>query len=376
MRTMIGLSEATLGKEEEEALVAVLRSGWLSQGDVTTAFEKAFAAMQNVPEGVAVGNATQGLHLAVAALGIGEGDEVLVPGVTFVAGANSVLYAGAKPVPVDIEAPRVPHMSLDDAKAKLTPRTRAVMLMHYGGYRMDIKAWTRFADIHGLLLIEDAAHTPGLPEVGGYSNAAVFSFFANKNMTCAEGGMILTSDRELAERLRRLRGHAMTSQTLNRARGHAYSYDVTELGWNYRIDELRSALGLAQMKKLPAWNARRGELAALYRSLLAERVQEVQVPFDAAHPSVHHLFPVCLPEYTDRASLMKRLREEGVQSSIHYPPWHKFIWHSRLFPNLILPNTEWWCGHELTLPLHPGLCDEDVERVVETLSRLLPECRK
>lgn len=367
----IGLSEACLGKEEENAALDVLRSGWLTQGERVSAFERAFAGAHGMVHAVAVNSATAGLHLSLAALGIGPGEDVLVPAVTFVATANAVFYTGARALPVDAAATNNPHMSMEHAATLLTGRTRAVILMHYGGYAMDMDAWSAFCAKHGLLLLEDAAHAPGLMGVGQQSSAAVYSFFGNKNMTTAEGGMITTHDEALATRLRRLRGHAMSAPTLTRAKGHAFSYDIEELGWNYRLDELRAAIGLAQLRKLEAFNARRAALVREYRRLLAEVLPEIVVPFSGEHPSVNHLFTVVLPEGTARTDVMRAMRERGVQTSIHYPPWYRFAWHSERIGAACLPNADAYCDRALTLPLHPRLTDSDVAFVVQTLSSSL-----
>ena len=188
---MISLSTPILGEEEKRALCEVIDSGWLTMGDRVAAFEKAFADLHGVDDAVAVNSCTAALHLSLKALGIGPSDEVLVPSLTFVATANAVLYVGATPVFVDIDAIDIPHISIDDAKSKLTGRTKAVIVMHYGGYLVDLKAWRAFADDNDLLLIEDAAHAPAVGAVGRFSDAASFSFFSNKNMSTAEGGMVL-----------------------------------------------------------------------------------------------------------------------------------------------------------------------------------------
>jgi dTDP-4-amino-4,6-dideoxygalactose transaminase len=235
---MMLLGNPVLGEEEKQALSEVIDSGWLTMGERVAAFEKAFADLHGVGNAVAVNSCTAGLHLCLTALGIGPGDEVLVPSVTFVATVNAVVYAGAAPVFVDIINRELPHISIADAEARCTLKTRAVIVMHYGGYLVDLAAWRRFADAHDLLLIEDAAHAPGIAEVGRWGDAAAFSFFTNKNMTTAEGGMVVARDPVVAQRIRQMRGHGMTKSTLERHRGHAYSYDVTMLGYNYRLDEL------------------------------------------------------------------------------------------------------------------------------------------
>lgn len=368
---IIGLSEAVLGEEEERAVLAVLRGAWLTQGEKTAEFEQAFSRLYPHASAVAVNSCTSGLHLALAALGIGPGDEVLVPGITFVATANAVIYTGAVPVPVDITGLHLPHIDPAAAERALTPRTRAVIVMHHGGYSVDLPAWKDFAESNKLILVEDAAHCPGLPDVGKYSAAAVFSFFGNKNITTAEGGMVLVRDESLAERMRRLRGHAMSAPTLTRARGHAFGYDIEELGWNYRLDDIRAALGLAQLSRLERHNRLRGEFSSLYRDLLDRELPSILVPFSREYRSTYHLMPVVLPPGADRGALMAGLRSRGIQSSVHYPPWHRFAWHQRQIGRRKLPVAEEYSARTLTLPLHPGLSRNEVERVVAALAEIL-----
>jgi dTDP-4-amino-4,6-dideoxygalactose transaminase len=367
----IGVSEANFSQAEEEALLRVIRSGWVSQGEHVERFEKQFAKAHQVNEAVAVSNCTAGLHMTLAAFGISANDEVLIPGLTFVATPNAALYCGAHPVPVDIESISLPHISLASAKKALTPKTKAVIVMHHAGYLIDCNTWRDFANEHNLILIEDAAHIPGIQGVGKHSHAAVYSFFANKNMTSAEGGMITTEDSDLAHRLRALRGHAMTATTLTRARGHAFSYDVTELGYNYRMDELRAAIGIAQLDKLRANNTRRGELSLLYRKLLKENIPDIIIPFSESHPSVWHIMPIILPNYIERQAVMKSLREDRIQTSIHYPPWHQFTHHKKIIGNISLPIVEEYCDRTLTLPLHPGLHENDITRIILALKNAL-----
>ena len=368
-KNIISLADPSIGEEEKTALCSVIDSGWITMGDRVGDFERAFARLHNVNGAVAVNSCTAGLHLCLLALHVGLGDEVLVPSLTFVASVNAVLYAGAKPVFIDIAESNMPHISLADAEAKCTERSKAVIVMHYGGYLMDLPEWRAFADAHGLMLIEDAAHAPAVGEVGRMSDSSAFSFFTNKNMTTSEGGMVLAKDSEVLQRIRGMRSHGMTSSTLDRNKGHAYSYDVTMLGYNYRMDELRAAMGLVQLERLPEWNARRRELTRFYRKTIAEDIPEVSVPFEPDHETSAHLMPVLLPEDVDRERIMGHLRRDGIQTSIHYPPVHKFTYYQERFPGISLPNTEQFCSRELTLPLHPGLTEGDVERVVEALKQ-------
>ena len=265
---------------------------------------------------------TAALHLILEGLGVGRGDEVLVPSLTFVATANCVLYAGATPIFVDIESLDLPLMSLQDAAAKCSAKTKAVIIMHYAGYLADRGAWREFADARGLFLLEDAAHTVGVAGAGGFGDGAAFSFYGNKNMTTAEGGIVIAKDQKVSDRIRQMRAHGMTSGTFQRLTSQATTYDVTMLGYNYRMDELRAAIGIAQLKKLRTWNERRQSLTRVYRRSLEAYCPEVRVPLAARDTSSHHIMPVVLPSDADRQSVMARLRGHEIQTTIHYPPAH------------------------------------------------------
>jgi dTDP-4-amino-4,6-dideoxygalactose transaminase len=368
---MLLVSEPVLGADEKAALAAVIDSGWVTMGDRVHEFEQVFARMHGAEDSIAVGSCTAALHLILHALGIGPGDEVLVPSLTFVATANAVLYVGARPVFVDVESTAVPLMSLDEARAKCTSRTKAVILVHFAGYLADRHAWQTFARSKGLLLVEDAAHAPGLPAVGTFGDAAAFSFYGNKNMTTAEGGAIITRSRTLRDTIRRARSHGMTSNTRQRLACRRPDYDVTILGFNYRMDELRAAVGLVQLRKLPAWNDIRRHLSHCYRQLILELCPSVMVPFDASWLSAHHLLPIVVPKAIGRQSLIDRLRERGIQTTVHYPPVHRLTFYNDLYPDTVLPNTEDFAQRELTLPLHPGMTPADVEYVVNSLATAL-----
>jgi dTDP-4-amino-4,6-dideoxygalactose transaminase len=368
---MLRVAEANLGEDEKAALAEVVDSGWITMGDRVRAFERAFAEQHHAADAVAVSSCTAGLHLAMQALEIGPGDEVLVPSLTFVATVNSVLYAGATPVFVDIESLDVPHMSYADACAKCSPRTRAVVVMHYAGYLVDGEVWQGFARACGLQLIEDAAHAAGLKQPVVSGDAAVFSFFGNKNMTTGEGGMVIARYEGVLDKIKQMRSHGMTSLTLQRLSDQTLSYDVTMLGYNYRMDELRAAIGLMQLRKLNHWNKKRERLTRVYRELLRSCCPDVSVPFSTPRASSYHILPVILPEGVNRQRVANQMRAAGIQTSFHYPPIHRFSWYRSRFPSVRLPKTEEFCRCELTLPLHPKLEERNVEMVVCALAKAL-----
>ena len=266
------LSDIDFGKEEEQGVLRVLRSKWLSSGPVTERFEKAFSEYLGGGHAIAVSNGTAALHLALAGLGIKEGDEIILPSLTFVATANAVLYVGAKPVFADIRGFDDLNISPKEIESRITPRTKAIVVMHYGGYPCDMPSIIDIAKRRGLYVVEDAAHAPG-SEYGGkkcgvLGDVGCFSFFSNKNLVTGEGGMVVTQSKEWAERVRKMRSHGMEALSWDKYRGHLSSYDIRGLGYNYRTTEIQSALGLVQLKKLDRNNRRRKKLVEIYRSEL------------------------------------------------------------------------------------------------------------
>lgn len=386
----IPLSDIDFGQDEIDAVLKVLKSKWLTMGAVTQDFEKEFSEYLGAKYAFAVSNCTAALHIACSVLGIGNGDEVIVPSLTFVATANSILYTGATPVFADITGLDDLTISPDSILERITPKTRAIIVMHYGGYPCNMQQIMQIAKEHNIYVIEDAAHAHGAEyggkKCGSIGDIGCFSFFSNKNMVCGEGGMVVTSDDKLAEKIKRIRSHGMTSVTWDRHKGHAYSYDVVDLGYNYRIDEIRSSLGLIQLSKLDKNNRIRKQLSEKYVELLSD-VEEIRVPF-AGHrsyphsylKSAYHIFPVLLNEdsgssrtIADRYKIMEKMKKAGIQTSIHYPPIHLFSYYQGLLNSGQngLPYTEYVGQRELTLPLHPLMKDSDVQNVAENLMESL-----
>ena len=374
MSWKVPLSDIDMGAEEIAAVSKVLESRWLTMGAVTQEFEEKFALATGTKHALAVTNATAALHLSCITANLGPGDEVIVPSLTFVATANAIRYVGATPVFADITSEDNFNISPASIRKNITSRTKAIVVMHYAGYACAMPEIIQIAAEHGLVVIEDAAHASGSSldgrSLGVWGQTGCFSFFSNKNMTTGEGGMITTQDDVIAERLRALRSHGMTSMTWDRHKGHAWSYDVTELGYNYRIDEIRAALGLVQLGKLPKNNLRRQVLTDLYREGLLEVAPEVGMPFSTANGrSAYHILPVLLPKGADRLRFMDEMKAQGIQTSIHYPPIHMFrAYRDRKYPSVDLSVTEDIASREVTLPLYPGMSDESVMTVVESVA--------
>ena len=378
MDWLIPLGDIDFGIEEETAVLEVLRSRWLTMGSITQSFEKEFAEMVGSRHAIAVNNATAALHLACLACGIGPGDEVIVPSLTFVATANAVRYTGAIPVFADVVSEQDLTISVKSIENCLTDKTRAIIVMHYGGYACDMQAILAFAKQHGLAVIEDAAHAAGASlegrGLGSWGQVGCYSFFSNKNMTTGEGGMLVTDDDAIADKLHNLRSHGMTAMTWERHKGHAWSYDVTALGYNYRIDELHSAIGRIQLAKLAYNNARRAQAVAQYNDLLQELVPSISVPFQTHRGvSSYHIFPILLPQGKDRLAFMESMKAERIQTSIHYPPVHKFSAYAEIDQSARapLPVTEDIVAREVTLPLYPGLSENDVLTVVQAVQKAM-----
>jgi dTDP-4-amino-4,6-dideoxygalactose transaminase len=373
----IPLFDVRLSDREVGAVEAALRSGWLTMGPRTERFEAAFAQHLGVRHAVAVSTGTAALHLAYLAAGVGPGDEVIVPDITFVATANAVRYCGARPVFADVLGCHDLGIDPDHVKALITPRTKAVAVVHYGGYAADVASLTALCERHGLAMIEDAAHSPsatpaaGGPKLGAWGLAGAFSFFSNKVLGCGEGGLVATDEDEVARFARSRRSHAMTSGTWDRHRGHASTYDVVALGFNYRLDELRAALLEARLPGLEADIATRRAIVGRYRRLLAD-VPGITLPYrdeDVEHSSCY-VMPTIVDEPALRDPLREQLRERGVQTSVLYPAVHEFSAY-REASRLPLPRSTQVARAQLTLPLYPHLTPADQDYVVAAVRESL-----
>jgi dTDP-4-amino-4,6-dideoxygalactose transaminase len=382
MKWKVTLSDLNFDQHEQKIVSQVIQNRWLTMGEVVKKLERNFANFLGVKHAFAVSSGTAALHLALRALNIKTEDEVLVPSLTFVASANAILYVGAKPVFVDITSLSDLNLSCDDLENKITPKTKAIMVVHYGGFLADMERIKKIAKKYNLFVIEDAAHAIGAKfnskMAGGIGDFGCFSFFSNKNMATGEGGMVVTNRDKFAQKIRLLRSHGMTSLTWDRHKGHAYSYDVTELGYNYRMTEMNAALGIEQLKKLRSSNRKRKSLIKIYVENL-EGTKGVSIPFlNYPRDSAFHLFPVILDQDVNREKFMDFLKRAKIQTSIHYPPIHKFTYYQKNFrvSQNKLPLTEYAGRHEVTLPLHPLLKKEDILFVCDQIKKVLPQVRR
>lgn len=360
----IPLSDVRVSAAQMDAVRKVLESGWLSMGPEVAAFEGAFAAAAGVEHAVAVSNGTAALLLSLQAAGVGPGDEVVLPSLTFVACANSVRALGATPVFADITSAERPLLDSDDATDAFTERTRAVMAVHYGGGRAG-SGLSQPCQEMGIALIEDAAHAAGpaaddgrwLPLTGV---TAGYSFFANKNLPLGEGGMVACGNDTTASRIRLLRAHGMTTGTWDRHRGHASDYDVVAVGWNFRMTEMQAAMGRTGLSELPEWNRARRRLLRRYTESFDG--SPVVMANASTGGTTAHLAVAVLPGPGLRPAVRRALAERRIQSSFHYPPIHRFRAYAdvRARP---LPRTEAAAGRLVTLPLHPWMGEGEVDEI-------------
>jgi len=374
------LSEPVLGAEETAAVVACLESGWLSMGPNTQAFEARFAELTGAKHAIAVANATAALHLALKVIGVGDdaNDEVIQPSINFVAAANMTKALGAKPVFADIVSLTEPTISPEEVERRITPNTKAVVVMHYGGYPVRMAEILEICERHDVLLIEDACHAPlyRMPEFGGRALGTLgkigcFSFFSNKNMTTGEGGMVITDDDELAARVRNLRSHGMTSVSWDRHHGRPATYDVIANGFNYRIDDLRSALGRVQLERLETMNAQRQDHAAAYVEVI-DRLGDGGIRFlfgEDPRAGTAHVAGIVV-DAALRNPIRQMLADCRIQTSLHYPPIHLFTAFASDIQEA-LPVSELFAESMITLPMHANMPKGAPDDIIGTIAAYL-----
>jgi dTDP-4-amino-4,6-dideoxygalactose transaminase len=367
----IPLADVRPDSEVLDAVLEVVSSGWWSMGPRVAAFEAAFGGFCGTNDALAVANGTAALQLALAGIGCGPGDEVVLPSLNFVAAANAVVLGGATPVFCDIRGERDLNLDPASLEEKLGPRTKAVVVLHYGGHPCDMDAVLDLCRQRDIRVIEDAAHAIGATHrgrpAGSLADVGCFSLFSNKNLPVGEGGVVVTSDQDLAARLRLLRSHGMTTLTWDRHRGHADTYDVVTPGFNFRMDEIHAAIGLAEMRRLPEWNERRAALVRRYRAELDGRIGvHIAMPEQPGITSAHHLAVAVFESAEVRAAAAAELKKRRIQTSVHYPPIHLFSAYRR--PGVSLPRTEAVASRLLTLPLYPHMPDDAVAAVADAIA--------
>lgn len=371
----IPLFQLNFGEEEVEAVTNTIRSKWISTGPKCEELEQLFVEMFDVKYAVSLSNCTDALHLGMLVNGVTAGDEVICPSLTFAASANCIRYVGATPVFCDINGLDDMNINPVEIEKLVTPKTKAIVVVHMAGFPAKMDEIMQIAAKHNLKVIEDACHGP-LSEykgkkLGTIGNVGCFSFFSNKNISTGEGGMIITNDESLAKRCRLLRSHGMTTMSYQRAKGHATAYDVVDLGYNFRMDDIRASIGVVQMKKLQHDLEKRILVRKEYLDRLAN-VAGVIVPFEANKEFVsNYIMPIVLKDSTaeKRDSVRDQLHAAGIQTSVHYSAIHRFSIYKDY--NAILPQTDYVSDNEITLPMYSSLTNEDVRFIVKTLDNIL-----
>jgi len=368
----VQLFELNFDSGEAQAATDVIESRWITMGEKTREFETKFSAMLGGDVScAAVSSCTAALHLALLSCGVGRGDEVIIPALTFVADINVVEMVGATAVLADCESESNWNVSAATIAKSITDRTKAVIVVHFAGYPCDMDEIVSLCQKHDIRLIEDVAHAPGAMykerACGTFGDFGCFSFFTNKNLSIGEGGMLSTSSKALDQKVRYFRAHGMTSLTLDRFKGRAISYDVAQPGLNYRIDEIRSAIGLVQLDKLAEGNRQRKAIVERYIELLKD-LKGLKIPFVDlldCEPS-YHIFIVLLDHGIDRIKVINSMKEDGVQTSIHYPSFREFsAYKGKEFGPT--PIADVVSERVLTLPLYPTMTFEQVDLVVKSL---------
>lgn len=371
MAYKIPLFNLNFDGKEAQAAADTINSGWISTGPKCEELEKMFVDMFHVNYAVSMSNCTDALHLCCLVSGVGQGDEVICPSLTFAASANCIRYAGATPVFCDIVGPE--HINIDpkEIEKKITDKTKAILVVHMAGFPCKMDEIMAIAQKHNLKVIEDACHGP-LSEykgkkLGTIGDCAAFSFFSNKNISTGEGGMFISNNKEMADKARLLRSHGMTTMSYQRAGGHATAYDIVELGYNFRLDDIHAAIAIEQLKKLPNDLEQRIVVRKRYIELLS-KVENVMVPFaDNTEFISNYIMPIVITKGTveDRDAIRNKIHEAGVQTSVHYPAIHRFSIYKDY--GAVLPQTEYVTDHEITLPMYAALTMEDVEYIVKVV---------
>ncbi len=379
MAYRIPLFNLNFDEREAQAAYDTIKSGWISTGPKNAELEQMFIDMWNVKYAVSMSNCTDSLHTCCMVCGFGPGDEVICPSLTFAASCNCIRYVGATPVFADIVGPDHINIDPEDIERKITPRTKGIVVVHMAGFPARMDEIMAIARKHGLKVIEDACHGP-LSEYNGrklgtIGDCAAFSFFSNKNISTGEGGMFITNDEEMARKARLIRSHGMTTMSYQRASGHATEYDISCLGYNFRMDDIRAAIAIEQLKKLPDDLEKRAKVREQYVKRLSE-MAGVAVPFAGnTEFASNYILPVVLLDSTKerRNRVREYIHAAGIQTSVHYPSVHRFSTYKGL--GAVLPRTEYVSDNEITLPMYAALTQEQVDFICGVFEEALHEVK-
>ena len=375
MNFKIPLFQLNYTEEEEDAIIETIRSRWISIGPKTNQLEEKFAEMLGVKYAVALTNSTVALHLSMILNDINEGDEVICPSLTFVATVNAIRYVGATPIFADIVSNDDLTIDPIDIENKITSKTKAIMVMHYGGFSCDMDAIMKLSNKYNLKVIEDSCHGP-LSEykgkkLGTIGDIGTFSFFSNKNISTGEGGILVTNNEEYYKRAKLLRSHGMTTMSYERSKGHSTKYDVVELGYNYRIDDIRASLAVVQLNKLQVDLEKRALVKKMYIDVLSNN-DKIIIPFkDYKEFSSNYIFPILLKNCGSdkRDEIRDELAKAGIQTSMHYPAIHKFSIYEDYYTDL--PKTDYIVDNLITLPMYSQLTIEDINYIETVLKEII-----
>lgn len=376
--TFLPVGKPVLDEKEVEAVSAVLRSGWLTTGPSVKAFEEGMKEYVGAKHAVGLTSCTGGLHISLSALGIGKGDEVIVPTYTFAATGHVIDWVGAKPILVDVEKDTF-NIDPKKAEAAITARTKAIMLVHFAGHSCDMDAFMVLAKKHNLYIIEDAAHAIGTSykgkKIGTFGISTVFSFYATKTITTGEGGMLTTNDEEFGKKIKRYSYFGVDKDAFNRYsdKGTWY-YEIIDLGYKYNMDNIQGAMGVEQLKKIGGFLEQKKKLVQRYNKLLKD-VKGVTTPIEKPYTTHSwHLYPILLdPQVMDRDTFILKLREQNIGTSVHFIPLHLHPYYQRVHGHKKgdFPNAEYIYEREVSLPLFAGMSEKDVDDVVDAIKNIL-----
>lgn len=378
---MIPYGKQTISDEDIQAVVETLKSDFITTGPKINEFENAVAQFADAKFAVAVSNGTAALHCAMFAIGIQEGDEVIVPTLTFAASANCVVYQGGTPVFAD-SCPTDLLIDPEDLERKITEKTKAVIAVDYAGQPCDYDALRAICDKYDLVLISDACHSIGSEyhgcKTGSIADITCFSFHPVKHITTGEGGMALTDNAEFAEKMRSFRGHGITTDFRQREEKGGHYYEMVDLGFNYRITDFQCALGISQLKNLPDWIKRRQEIAAKYDETFSNVAQITPLRTSQDVSNAYHLYVIKLSDDLDRDKVFRELRNSGIGVNVHYIPAHLHPYYRNNFNTSegLCPIAEETYKHIISLPMFPGMNDNDIEEVLKCVSSAVRKCGK
>ncbi|MBG5948176.1 MULTISPECIES: UDP-4-amino-4-deoxy-L-arabinose aminotransferase [Proteus] len=379
MSHFLPFSRPAIGDEEIKAVEDVLRSGWITTGPQNHQLEQDFCEKFGSKHAIAICSATAGMHVVLMAMGIGAGDEVITPSQTWVSTMNIITLLGAEPVMIDVDRDTL-MVSAEDVKKAITPRTKAIIPVHYAGAPCDLDALRKVAQDAGIPLIEDAAHAIGTRyknEWIGEKGTSIFSFHAIKNVTCAEGGLVVTDNDELANRVRCLKFHGLGVDAFDRqVQGRKPQAEVVEPGYKYNLSDIHAAIAVVQLGRLDEMNAKRAELVALYREKLKDSPLEMLSIPEYSHLHANHLFMVRVDKNVcgiDRDAFMEELKQKDIGTGLHFRAAHTQKYYRERYPALSLPQSEWNSATLCSLPLFPDMSNEDVIRVVDAINEILSE---